>query len=741
MIPCISTRRHLLVQLGRHSWLPLVERFTKLRPITSLSGSDDTGATSQGTGDGFAGITGLRDPRDWKMLASKTEGACRGLVDSVIKAGPKGVDTIRTLDEISDILCQTIDAAEFCRHVHEDPQWRHAANAACDQLGAFVHELNTHYGLYTALCGALDSERADPKVDCDPHGHPTSRVKDKKEYMYVGEMLRRDFERYGVHLEGGQRDEMTQLVADIHRAGHEYMTNAIDESKTGRVIVNIDSLLGRKQGISAEKVPENLSGGVFSRRGNSLVASGCSKVCLGLLVHSDIEDVRKAAFQTYHSFPVENAVLVQRILSSRHRVAEIMGFDSFAAYQLDGFSLSNTPLAVEKFLKGINESIVHTVVREREVLEAFKNKMSDSVGTFRPWDREWSVSRSLPDIYARSFGRLNSLFRVSEFLPGMSALLEEAMGLSLTVVDLHPTETWAPGVVKVWVQDTASKETFGTIYMDLLQRPGKFGGAALFTLRCGRRVAGGYQSPKVALVANISSEHFLSFGDLETLCHEFGHALHSVLSRTEMQHLSGTRGPQDIIEVPSHVFERFASDQRALKVMAKSSGCDPDLLTKDLFDALSARRRHFAATKLQRTVQLCLMDQYMHSNCIESSTFGSQADIDVFMKEHGLSHPNALDEVRHPPLRFTHLVGYAGNYYSYLFANCIAAEVWESNGGHWPSRDVIHDKMMGKGGSLPAREYIEGLVGQSRLEKVTGSKRSGNYPKFYPYLKTLGLAA
>ena len=70
---------------------------------------------------------------------------------------PAAVDTVRKLDEISDVLCQTIDAAEFCRHVHHDEAWRRAAHAACGQLGGLsVHELNTHYGLYTALCRRLE---------------------------------------------------------------------------------------------------------------------------------------------------------------------------------------------------------------------------------------------------------------------------------------------------------------------------------------------------------------------------------------------------------------------------------------------------------------------------------------------------------------------------------------------------------------------------------------------------------
>ena len=338
---------------------------------------------------------------------------------------------------------------------------------------------------------------------------------------------------------------------------------------------------------------------------------------------------------------------------------------------------------------------------------------------------------------------LHRLVRVSGFVSGMSALLTEAMGLRLVSVPLGPGEAWASGIGKVLVVNDADGETYGTIYLDLLQRPGKFGGAALFTLRCGRRLSNGeYQLPKVALVANISTssaaDGYLSFGDLETLCHEFGHAMHSVLSRTELQHLSGTRGPQDIIEVPSHVFERFASDRRALSLMVEHSGGDPSIVDDQLIGVLESRRRHCAATKLQKTVHTCLLDQYMHGEGVLGSDFGSKRDIERFMRAHGASGSN--DELTaFPPLRFTHLVGYAGNYYAYLFANCIAAEVWDGGGGRgegtWPSRALMRDTMLQTGGSIPAKAYVQELVGADGLVDVDG----GCFPRHDAFLAKLGL--
>lgn len=742
---------------------------------------------------------GLFEPEDWKRLASETERACRGLVDDVIAGSasfasgsppstltstpstPSTLPTtllpaVRLLDEVSDVLCRTIDAAEFCRHVHRDEGWRRAAHEACGQLGAFVHELNTHYGLYTALCRCLDggegvgvgvgSGMLLPPVAAGGRGgggdHHHQRRRIDAEYRYVGEMLRRDFERFGVHLEGAVRDEMTSLVGLIQQAGHVYMMNAIDRSKTGQVVVDVGAMgAERVQRRAGGKKSFSLPAGVFTpvststeradRTGtgtgtNALVASGDSNVCSGLLAHCDSEVVRKAAFRAYHAYPAENAELVDQIVKARYRVAEIMGYRSFGGYQLDGFSLAGMPGAVEAFLTGMNGSIRGGVEAEMGVLEAFKASVIGGGGRVEAWDREWATNGTLAEqraVDGSDERRLHRLVRVSGFVSGMSALLTEAMGLRLVSVPLGPGEAWASGIGKVLVVNDADGETYGTIYLDLLQRPGKFGGAALFTLRCGRRLSNGeYQLPKVALVANISTssaaDGYLSFSDLETLCHEFGHAMHSVLSRTELQHLSGTRGPQDIIEVPSHVFERFASDRRALSLMVEHSGGDPCIVDDQLIGVLESRRRHCAATKLQKTVHTCLLDQYMHGEGVLGSDFGSKRDIERFMRAHGASGSN--DELTaFPPLRFTHLVGYAGNYYAYLFANCIAAEVWDGGGGRgegaWPSRALMRDTMLQTGGSIPAKAYVRELVGADGLVDVDG----GCFPRHDAFLAKLGL--
>lgn len=150
---------------------------------------------------------------------------------------------------------------------------------------------------------------------------------------------------------------------------------------------------------------------------------------------------------------------------------------------------------------------------------------------------------------------------LSKVVEGIGRILHEVFAVRLARVAPTPSEIWAPDIQKFYLtapSPAGGAETFlGTLYLDLSARPGKLNGAAHFTVQCGREVPlGSYRAPVVALSCNFEKdrrarEPLLSHHQLETLLHEFGHVLHSVLGRTRHQHLSGTRSVADVVEVPS----------------------------------------------------------------------------------------------------------------------------------------------------------------------------------------------
>jgi len=213
--------------------------------------------------------------------------------------------------------------------------------------------------------------------------------------------------------------------------------------------------------------------------------------------------------------------------------------------------------------------------------------------------------------------------------------------------------------------------------LDLHPREGKYTHAAHFTLRCGFQ----NQVPIVALVCNFTHGNaevdgmpvsLLSHGEVETLFHEFGHALHSLLSRTQFQHLSGTRGPVDFVEIPSHLMEHFCWDKRVLSRFARHYQTGEPIPEK-LVDSLINSKNMFAGTDGQTQILYALLDQRF---------FGPQEQTTrLALTQLAASLQKEITEIDHEDgtywhARFGHFTGYGAGYYGYLYSKALAAGMW-----------------------------------------------------------------
>ena len=318
----------------------------------------------------------------------------------------------------------------------------------------------------------------------------------------------------------------------------------------------------------------------------------------------------------------------------------------------------------------------------------------------------------------------------------------------------------------------------GDVYLDLSPRPAKFPGAAHFTLRCGRRNgdllgleedggaagagAGGARRgsppaaarPAVAIVASFAGlretprggpsasalsaplpwQGSLAWSEVTTLLHELGHALHSLLSRTEFQHLSGTRGPLDVVELPSHVAERWA--RLPVAAAAGAGAAAAALATRGRvsrvdFVAAEAARAATGALDFLGQVTDALVDAELHrgSGGGGAGGFGAEAaaaDAAALVAalsplpqppRPGSATPSSLSFSPHA--RFGHLAGYGGAYYSYVFAECVAADAASRAAGAGEGRGG------GRGGSGGGGGGGGGPSEEGELELARRALRTG----------------
>ena len=212
--------------------------------------------------------------------------------------------------------------------------------------------------------------------------------------------------------------------------------------------------------------------------------------------------------------------------------------------------------------------------------------------------------------------------------------------------------------------------------------------------------------------------------------HELGHAMHSVLSRTKYQHLSGTRCAADLVEVPSHVFEYFAWDEDAISLLS-AHRVTGDSMPAALLRRLRRGKDLFAATDLRQQIVFAGVDLETHA--MPSGTIDADAIRDVASRvsERGF-HPwnsdsGSRDSVERDcawELRFGHVVGYASTYYSYVYARLVAAAVWEthfSGGALEPGAGRrLTDGILRRGGAVAPEALVRDLLGRDALLDVAG---------------------
>ena len=577
-----------------------------------------------------------------------------------------GRGAVAALDGLSCALCQCVDALHLVQSAHAQPHTAAEAAKAFDALQGLIHELNVDRGLHAAVDTAVG--------DLEAGGAGASGASAGGEVLRVGRSLLRDFERSGVHLPAGGAARVGDLEGRILRAGAQFQANlAADEALGGVSLSNLE-LAGLPELVRRQVVR---GGGPGACGGVTL--PGTSAAVSAALKWAPEDGVRRRVQQLAGSTPTANEALLREILDTRAELAAVLGAPSYAHLVLGGpgEALAETPEAAEAFLEDLLLRVRPRAEAEALELLRLKSRLGLPGGdpaALRPWDRVLLTSHAKAEASGVDAVAVSEYLSLENAFEGLALVLERLTGIGMVEEEVPPGAAWALGL-RAFALQHPEEGRLGLILMDLLPRAGKYPHSAHFTLRSGRRLLdGAYQLPIAALVCSFHGSQgsarqtpLLLPSELETLFHEFGHALHSLLSRAEFQHLSGTRGPKDFVEVPAKIFERYASCADVLPLFAKHCHTGA-ALPQAVANALQRASAVFSGLDLQHQALISLMDlRYAGPNPPEIG------DRDLFLKHGSLEAPRGWER------RFSHFVDYGGTYYSYLYARCLAAEFWKKH--------------------------------------------------------------
>ncbi|CCO26235.1 mitochondrial intermediate peptidase [Rhizoctonia solani AG-1 IB] len=634
---------------------------------------------------GLFGNSDLARPSDFISLAERTQEYTKHIVDRIVNYGQAEVSSstdlinlVGLVDRLSDTLCCVIDTAEFVRNSHPDPRWVAAANDAYEYLCSWMNELNTHVGLYKSL----------ERLTKDPEAVARLSPEEKQ----VALLFIRDFEKSGIHLPEAQRVRFVTLSDTILSLGRQFLTEAAAPRRD--VKIRTQDLTGVPLNVIRSLPSDSL------RKGESWVAPNSWEARM-ILRYAKNPNVRRDVFTASNALISEYVDTLEALIKVRYELAKLVGSPSYAAMTL-GEKMARDQNSVNEFLHSLASHHRPLVEAELGKLGKIKQKEEDLQKTpeILAWDRDYYITQYASK-HSSPIAPVNSFFSVGTVIQGLSRLFQHIYGMSFRAENIRPGEGWDPQVRKLAVIDE-SEGVIGWIYMDLFAREGKPGGAAHFTVRCSRKMVDGelsereaeglpplaidgmrlrgrdglYQLPVVVLMCDFSVPtdrvpSLLSWHEVETLFHEMGHAMHSMIGRTDYHNVSGTRCATDFVELPSILMEHFAASSPVLATYARhySTGLPLD------FSNLQAHIRAQSpvpALEAHSQILMAALDQVYHSD--RGYSLSTTAELVKLQKELGgiQTAPNTAWQTQ-----FGHLFGYGASYYSYLFDRAIASQVWK----------------------------------------------------------------
>jgi len=670
------------------------------------SGSDaPRRAFSRAGGDassvvGLYGLDGLHEPKDFARLAREVVSRCDDKARA-LSARAASAESVRALDEISDEICRVVDVAEVCRHTHPSREYVEAAERAYVTLQEYVARLNADVDLYEALRRAREVDGRNLN----------------EEGARVALTLQEDFERGGIHLDRATRQDFDASLSKALQLGMEFQRNVLRPEHFNKVSLDASAF---------NALPRLVQGG-FQRTADgkawtTAVDSSNSSV---MLRHLKDSNRRRDVFTAANSGPEPNKRVLADLIDARADMARCLGFETYANFAIAPL-MARKPEAVREFLLNLSDSFRE---RAREEYDLIRRYSRDK--TVQVWDKAYWMAQVRGHECELSSSAISEYFPLDGVIVGIGEILERVLGVRIEMQDLGPGEGWTNDLKKLIVK-TVDGEMRGTVYLDLLPRTGKFNHAAHFVIRCSRTVSPSErQNPSVALVCNFPKTHgtgniLLSHGEVETLLHEFGHAMHSVLSDTEYQHLSGTRAPMDIVEIPSHLFEHFAWDPSALKILGRHY-ITQEPIPDSMIAALRKSKEIFRSIETQQQLVFALTDLELHnqSSSLSPSAVGELAA--AIQQEHSMFPPAPGTNWE---LRFSHFIGYGATYYSYLYADVLARDIWKQYfaGDSLASGagEALRDKLLRHGGSRAPEKMVREVLGEESLLEFKGGYRPCN---------------
>lgn len=500
------------------------------------------------------------------------------------------------------------------------------------------------------------------------------------------------FEDSGVALPPERRERVRELNDELTTLAQEFARNI--RENTTQLVFTPAECEGLPQSY-LDRVPRDAQGNVVLGFDQPDYAPFMASARDG--------NARRRYYEAYHRRGTpRNLQILDRIVAMRLELAALYGFSSFAEF-VTRRNMAGSPAAVHRFLGDVQRVVDEAESRDVGELLALKRELeaAGDDATLERWDVSYFTERLRERRYAIDQEELRRYFPTMPTVRWMLDVTATLYGIRFVPADVP---RWHDDVMVFEVTEASNGEYVGLVYLDLFPRDGKYKHAAAWPVRGASRKAS--RASISALVTNFDRDG-LTHHELETLFHEFGHAMHGVLSRVEYNQHAGTAVQRDFVEAPSQMYEEWARRWESLRTLGQVTGGAPKL-DEATVERLAAARHFGQGLRYGRQLLYATYDMELAGPAPRSC----QATW-IEMESRGpLGHVDGTEF----PGTFGHIAeGYAAGYYGYMWAEVLALDMLSPFGDDLMDARVgrrFRDVVLSRGGEAHAGAIVEEFLGR-----------------------------
>ena len=487
------------------------------------------------------------------------------------------------------------------------------------------------------------------------------------------EITYKDFIRSGAALNEADKNRLREINMELSKLALQFSDNVLKETNQYMLVIDKEEdLAGLPESVIAAAATTAKNKGLEGK----WVFTLHNPSRLPFLQYSERRELREALLKAYinrgdNDNEFDNKAIINKMVNYRIERSNLLGYNTFADYALEN-KMAQTPEAVFDLMSKIWERALPQAKKEAKELQAYINKEG---GKFKleAWDWWYYTEKVRKEKFDLDEAELKPYFKMENVREGIFMVANRLYGLNFKQLD--NVDVYHPEVEVFEVSD-ADGSLIGLFYTDYYPREGKRSGAWMSSLRKQQVLNGQHVHPHIYNVGNFTrpvgdTPALLSIDEVETMFHEFGHALHGLLSKCTYNSLSGTSVSRDFVELPSQIMENWCMHPEVLKLYAKHYETG-EIIPDELIAKIQASNTFNQGFTTVELVSAAYLDMFWHV-LDQSQDF----DVRAFETEQ-LTKLGLIPEiiVRYRSTNFIHIFknNYSAGYYSYLWSEVLDAD-------------------------------------------------------------------